>query len=256
MKQYKAGDFTSGKMNQIFKEASGTYPSGVKINHKQLGDFSLVSHNGLNMLLNSILSNNFGIYNSEGKYVSCFGDIDESNNDLVFEANYFKGHIDNDAQSIMLSYEVMNWLKDMDRESIVSLIEITSLKASKLDDHFSLSITTNDKYMIDLFKTKDAASRALGLTCNLIESVFESFIIATDEDKFTGGTSFCMSKFAEASKYYAVDAFGDICSESFVLNMVENMEGLIDCALSTEYCYFKKSDCGKYIGFKTLTVDV
>ena len=49
---YKAGDFTNGKMNEIFKKSfkcgeSSRYDSSVKINHKQLGCFHLISDNGL-----------------------------------------------------------------------------------------------------------------------------------------------------------------------------------------------------------------
>ncbi len=49
---YKAGDFTNGKMNEIFKSSfkrgeSPVYDSGVKIDHKQLGGFYLVSEGGL-----------------------------------------------------------------------------------------------------------------------------------------------------------------------------------------------------------------
>ena len=49
---YKAGDFTNGKMNEIFKTCfkageSSSYDSGVKIEHKQLGGFYLVSESGL-----------------------------------------------------------------------------------------------------------------------------------------------------------------------------------------------------------------
>ena len=49
---YKAGDFTNGKMNEIFKKGfkcgeSSSYDSGVKVDHKQLGAFYLVSEGGL-----------------------------------------------------------------------------------------------------------------------------------------------------------------------------------------------------------------
>ena len=49
---YKAGDFTNGKMNEIFKNSfkvgeSSSYDSCVEINHKQLGGFYLASEGAL-----------------------------------------------------------------------------------------------------------------------------------------------------------------------------------------------------------------
>ena len=49
---YKAGDFTNGKMNEIFKKSfkageSSSYDSSVEINHKQLGSFYLASESAL-----------------------------------------------------------------------------------------------------------------------------------------------------------------------------------------------------------------
>lgn len=49
---YKAGDFTNGKMNEIFKNSfksgeASIYDSSVEIDHKQLGRFYLVSEGGL-----------------------------------------------------------------------------------------------------------------------------------------------------------------------------------------------------------------
>ncbi len=49
---YKAGDFTNGKMNEIFKRSfrsgeSSSYDSSVEIKHKQLGNFYLASEGAL-----------------------------------------------------------------------------------------------------------------------------------------------------------------------------------------------------------------
>lgn len=44
---FKAGDFTSGKMNEIFKNSFSGSP--VTITHKQLGTFILVDENSIRM---------------------------------------------------------------------------------------------------------------------------------------------------------------------------------------------------------------
>lgn len=54
---YKAGDFTNGKMNEIFKSANGM--DGALISHKQHGNFVLISEDRLHSLAQLILESRY-----------------------------------------------------------------------------------------------------------------------------------------------------------------------------------------------------
>ena len=56
---YKAGDFTNGKMNDIFKEAFGC--GSASINHKQFGSFYLVNGYSNEMLARRIYAKIAGV---------------------------------------------------------------------------------------------------------------------------------------------------------------------------------------------------
>ena len=56
---YKAGDFTNGKMNEIFKAA---HAEDVTISHKQLGDFRLSSVESDFECLMTVLECKYGIF--------------------------------------------------------------------------------------------------------------------------------------------------------------------------------------------------
>lgn len=93
--QYKAGDFTNGKMNEIFKKASGGFTS-VNITHKQLGNYVLVKEDNLNMLIEQILSLHFGCAVDENNNVKSFFDFSsiEDSEDFV-SVNYANSHYNN-----------------------------------------------------------------------------------------------------------------------------------------------------------------
>ena len=60
MKEFKAGDFTSGKMGEIFRECF--IRDGVVINHKQFGKSYLISDNIIRATALCILKNDADFY--------------------------------------------------------------------------------------------------------------------------------------------------------------------------------------------------
>ena len=77
---YKAGDFTNGKMNEIFIKGfrageSSSYDSGVKIYHKQLGWFYLVSESGLLMPTIIMLTGVYGFMGCVESYMNKYNDL-------------------------------------------------------------------------------------------------------------------------------------------------------------------------------------
>ncbi len=82
---YKAGDFTNGKMNEIFKKSfkcgeQANYDSSVKIKHKQLGGFHLISDGGLLLPTLIMLGGAEGFYGYAGLFM-------EKHNDLLEEGD-------------------------------------------------------------------------------------------------------------------------------------------------------------------------
>lgn len=271
MKKYKAGDFTSGKMNEIFKVASNIYPVGAKINHKQLGDFTLIKDDSLTLLMDTILSSQFGIFKQDGKYVSCFGAPVGAEDDFesqFLDYEYFRGHTDNSAKSIMLSYEILNSIAlsiDSGNDlTILDMIEILSLKNEKADNAFSLSITTDDKRILNMFGTKDEAYKALGLTQNAIELAYETmiekFIDENELDVYMYGfhaiVNWSKIDFIEVVKRFFINHYSDIYSKTMVEAMVDNVDELTNKVFNMKDFYIGTSMNGEVVQFKRYVVAI
>lgn len=101
---YKAGDFTNGKMNKIFKDASNdrdgerydqqSFRVGTVINHKQFGEFYLISERAI-AVKSAIIYCAITSSTLEDFYKDCDMDIDCGNeiqlkkvNDLIFPCGY------------------------------------------------------------------------------------------------------------------------------------------------------------------------
>jgi len=101
---YKAGDFTNGKMNNIFKDATNfmdekrydkkSYKVGTVINHKQFGEFYLVSERTI-AIKAAILYCDIAGVSIEDFYNGCDMDTADGNeaqlakiNDFIFPSGY------------------------------------------------------------------------------------------------------------------------------------------------------------------------
>jgi len=88
---YKAGDFTNGKMNEIFKKSfkfgeSSIYDSSVKINHKQLGVFHLVSDGAILLPTLLMLGDVGGFYGYAKSFMKEHNDLLEDDDPSKFSS--------------------------------------------------------------------------------------------------------------------------------------------------------------------------
>lgn len=138
MKGYKAGDFTNGKMNEIFKAASGGDFGIVDIEHKQQGGFKLMSVDGFNAIIDSILRFNFGIIRIDGELVSVFDYAELAKpEEAIAELNYIIEFHGLNADFVNKSYMVLHQFKDALKN--LDCHSICDLSAFNFDYHFESS---------------------------------------------------------------------------------------------------------------------
>lgn len=132
MNNYKAGDFTNGKMNEIFKSASGVDFGVVDIEHKQQGSFKLMSGDGFNAIVDSILRFNFGIIKIDGVHVSVFDYAElKSPSDAIIELDYIIEMHGLSAEFINKSYKALHHFNMFDGSlSCHHVCDMISLNAS------------------------------------------------------------------------------------------------------------------------------
>ena len=151
MNNFKAGDFTSGKMNEIFRAAAEYFSDGAKINHKQLGDFSLIGDRMVETIYNEILRTNFGIFKSadDGLYKSCFNfigyDLANIDSNDSCDAEYLLAHHKDEPDAMVISYEVLHCFGGSIRNySFVDMVTLLTYKQARKDEQWSLSVDVDN----------------------------------------------------------------------------------------------------------------
>lgn len=194
MNNFKAGDFTSGKMNEIFKCASVMFSDGAKINHKQLGDFSLISKPMIELIYNEVLQTKYGIFKSEddGRYKSCFNFIGqdlskvETNDSCI--AGYLLGHLQDDVESMTLSYDVLHVFGDnLNNHSIVDMLTLLTYKQCNRDEIYSVKVSPSDELLSDVsltsshYSDREHLGSVIGRLQTIITTQFFELVALTDD---------------------------------------------------------------------------
>lgn len=258
MKTFKAGDFTSGKMNEIFRSAAGRFSSGVKITHKQFGEYRLMSTDNIDVLFTEILQTNFGIFKSEstGKYVSCFNyknigddEIDSCN------ARYYLDHFDGDVETMMLGYEVLNTFKeDIANLNIASLFDILPIRQMNKDREDSILSFIGDlpADLIDKMSIPDSVNDLKLVTSGMLTHVEKftsnAFKALSSEDCLIMNYE---SQVRELAKEMYFEYINEAKSKNYISVAKENFDVIFDYAL-TERDFFLTKYKDKFITFRTI----
>lgn len=245
--KFKAGDFTSGKMNEIFKVASEFFSDGAKINHKQLGDFSLVGDKMVETIYNEILRTNFGIFKSDdGMYKSCFNPTDKEGD--ICEAAYLLDHQKDDPEAMIISYEVLHCFGDSIRNySFVDMITLLTYKQVRNDDQWGLSVDVGSNLSSGLIlseKPMNNSQYIKSLAGKFEECMTWSF---SNSIEHCGGNALKLEHF----KVVLISTISDILDGNMEEDAKSNFDLLLDYTLKSEK-YFLGVNDGK-VTFKTFS---
>lgn len=252
--KFKAGDFTSGKMNEIFKVASEYFSDGAKINHKQLGDFSLVGDRMIETIYNEILRTNFGIFKSadDGMYKSCFNFIDEDvksidSNDTC-DANYLLIHHKDEPEAMIISYEVLHCFAESIRNySFIDMRTLLTYKQVRNDGRWSLSVDVDGDLSSRLAlseKPMNHSQYVKSLTGKFEECTTWSF---SNSIELCGGNALKLEHFKAA----LMSTVSDVLDGSMEEDAKSNFDLLLDYTLKSENYFLGLND--DKVTFKTFS---